>query len=417
MAKMTENEPVNLFTQSPLTPSVEPNRDTNLTDGSSDLVKDQYGVADPAEVVDPALVSMSNTEDITFSPIPESTNTTIAATDPTGAGVTSPPGQLPKWVIPVVLGVMIIVPLGLFLLTRGDSAPAATESEKPEPTRVSLVSATPAPTTKITPSPFPTDAVTPTPATSPTPSLSPTPKATGLTNLSVEEVYVEDPHNGSRLDGQLYAGQHVNLRAKLKNTGSADARNFVSYWKLQGNLVGKNERGTVKANSEAVYDDVNSLVYSGVLLKQEAFTYAYFVDPDNVLSEADTANNSKSVQISIAATRTDLELLDIEYYKPDTGEKVTTPIAGQTLLIKPVIKNLGQDKQVDYQVRWWINDSKVKEAVSKTWVLPGESKVISDGYQHTFAAGLTKIRLDVNVDNTIPETNSGNNTKTKEVPL
>jgi hypothetical protein len=405
MAKMTENEPANLFTQSPLTPPVETSTDTNHSDGSSDLAAEQYGTVDSSWPVG------EDTATETLSTIPESTGPMVVDVDTTSSGTTPPSsGQLPKWVIPVV-------PLSLFLLTRGSSAPATDEPEKPEPTRVSLVSATPAPTTKLTPSPFPTDEVTPTPATSPTPSLSPTPKATGLSNLSVEEIFAEDPQNGAKLDGQLYAGQHVNLRAKLKNTGSADARNFVSYWKLQGSLVGRNERGTVRAGAEAVYDDVNSLVYSGVLLKQEAFTYAYFADPDDILSEADTANNSKSVQVSIAATRTDLELLDIEYYKPDTGEKVATPIAGQTLLIKPVIKNLGQDKQVDYQVRWWINDNKVKEAVSKTWVLPGESKVITDGYQHTFAAGLTKIRLDVNVDNTIPETNSGNNTKTKEVPL
>ncbi len=383
MAKMTENEPTNLFTES-------------------------QTVQEPI-ILEPELVS-----DETANHMAEN----LSPNTPPETPDASKSAQLPKWVIVVVIVVMIALPLVLFLLTRdGGDKKAAGGDDQVQPTRTSLLSPTPQPTGKITPSPFPTDEPTPSPAGSPTPVLSPTSKATGLTSLSVDDVYFEDAQNGQKIDSTVYAGQHVNLRAKLRNNGTAVANKVITYWKMQGNLVGKNENGTVKANADAVYDDVNSLVYSGVVTKEGGLTIAYFADPDNILSEANTGDNSRSKTVTVAATRSDLELADIEYYKPDTGEKVTTPIVGQTLLIKPVVKNIGQDKQVDYEVRWWINGSKVKSSISKTWLLPGESKVMSDGYPHTFTAGTTEIRLDVNIDNPIPETNSGNNSKTSNVPL
>ncbi len=321
--------------------------------------------------------------------------------------------QTPPWMMIGVVVVMLAIPLGLFLMTRDASDSPKTDPKiaVAEPTRTLLKEPTTKPVATSTPFPSPTRVPSPTFGPTPTAAISPTPKATGLSNLNVEEIFFEDPQNGSKIDSTAYAGQHISLRARLKNTGTADAKNFVSYWKIQGSLAGKNERGSLKAAAEAVYDDVNSLVYSGVVLKEGDFAVGYFADPDNVLGESNSADNSKTKNTTVLGTRSDLEAADIEFYSQETGEKIALPLAGQKVVVKPVIKNLGQDKQVDYEVKWYIGGTEVKKSVSKTWVGVGESKVTADGYQMTLAAGTTEFKIEVNSDKAIPETNSGNNVR------
>lgn len=331
--------------------------------------------------------------------------------------------QLPLWQVGAVIAVMVLVPVILFLVSSGGPKPSSeslTETAAATPTRTELASPTSQPTPKTTPSVELSHsllAATPTPLITVTPAITSTPTPASLSNVLVDEIFFEDPQTGQKLDGQLYAGQHVSLRAKVKNSGSADAKGFASYWKYQGNLVGRNSAGSVKAGATAVYDDINSLVYSGVVLKEGDVTIAYFLDPDNALGEANTTDNSKTNTVKVSPTRTDLEITSIELYHPQTGEKVTNPSVGQQVIIKPVVKNLGQDKQSNLDIKWYINGAEVKRFTSKQWVAPGESLVVSEGQQHTFAAGTTKLKAVINPDKAIPETNSGNNEREVEYTL
>lgn len=335
----------------------------------------------------------------------------------TGQNASKKTNQIPPWMVIAAVVVMISVPLLLLLVSGGNSEQTSQDnSNGPTPTRTVLITPTNQPTPKTTPSVDLTSTeleVTPTPTIALSPTLTITPTAASQSNLLVDEVFFEDPQTGQKLDGQLYAGQHVSLRAKVRNTGTADAKNFVSYWKYQGDLVGRNATGSLKAGSTAVYDDVNSLVYSGITLKEGDVTIAYFVDPDNLLGEATTADNSKSSTVKIAATRSDLEVTDIELYHPQTGEKIAIPSIGQQVLVKPVIKNLGQDKQYNYDIKWYINGAEVKRSTIKQWLAVGESLVVSEGYTHTFAGGTTELKAEINPDKAIPETNSGNNVRIK----
>lgn len=353
---------------------------------------------------------------------PDEKTVSVATMEPTSSAVNPKPNQIPTWAVVLVVVVMVCVPVLLFALggKEDNSSTAESTALSPSPTRTELVTPTRTPTPKTTPSVELTPSLlasTPTPVMSATPTQGISPTNASQSNLMVEEIYFEDPQSGQKLDGQLYAGQHVSLRAKVKNNGTADAKNIVSYWKYQGNLVGKNSNGTLRAGSSAVYDDINSLVYSGIFLKEGDVTIAYFLDPDNALGEANITDNSKSLTSRVNPTRTDLEVMDIELYHPQTGEKITTPSIGQQVLVKPVIKNLGQEKQTNIDVKWHLQDTEVKRITSKQWLSPGESIVVSEGYQHTFAGGTTKFKASVNPDKTLPETNSGNNERVVEFKL
>jgi hypothetical protein len=232
----------------------------------------------------------------------------------------------------------------------------------------------------------------------------------------VDDVFLEDPRTGQKLSSPYYAGQQVSLRAVVKNSGTARASNITSYWKYRGNLVGKNTSGSVAAGASAVYDDINSLVYSGVVLVEGESTIGYFLDPDNMLGEAITVDNSKSLTVTVNPTRSDLEISEIELYTPQ-GEKISTPTVGQAVVVKPVIKNLGQDAQTNLDLTWSVNGAEVKKATFKQWVLPGESVVGSEGYSYTTVGGTTELKVEINRDKTVSETNSGNNTRIRSLAL
>ncbi|HYD35117.1 MAG TPA: CARDB domain-containing protein [Vitreimonas sp.] len=345
----------------------------------------------------------------------------------------------PKFLMGVI-GALIIIPLSLLILNYGVYGNVSPETEivvvtpSPSPKSDSTLgnllsplptpkpSPSPSPSPKPSPSLKPSPSPTPKPSSSPQPSGSPTPSAspagTNTTvDLSVDEIVIEDPTSGSTLSAPFYAGQRVTLRAKLRNNGKQDSGTFTSNWSINGSTQGSNTTGKVKAESQAVYDDVNSIVYGGFFLNQGDNNFTYNVDTTNALQEANRNNNSRTLSLKAEGTRSDVEAISIEFYQQGTTTLVDNPTKDQKLTAKATIKNNGQDKQGKFSLKWFINGSEVKHVTIDNWISPGATAQESTGYDFTVASGKTDVKFELNTSNQFPETNTGNNSKTRTISL
>jgi hypothetical protein len=325
-----------------------------------------------------------------------------------------------------IVGAMVLIPLLLLGVNwwMGRPDPSKIAEASPSPSVSASPSTSPSPEPEESPEPTATPKVSPSPKTSPKPTVSPSPKASvspspggsSSTDLNVEDIIIEDAQGGSELGSPYYAGQRVTVRAKLRNSGKQDTPTFSSSWSINGSTQCSNSNGKVKADSQASYDDVNSLTCT-FWLKQGDNTFAYTVDSGNALNESNKGNNTKSKTISAQATRTDLEALEIRLYKVGTTELISAPAAGQKYTAKAVIKNVGQEKQTNVPIRWLYNGSEVKKTQLNSWLAAGATAEEAIGYEFTTASGSATLKFEVNNDNVFPETSTGNNSQTKNLNL
>lgn len=286
-------------------------------------------------------------------------------------------------------------------------------SEKPQPTNTPEMSA--APTASPTGAPTPTPTPTPTPKATPkpTPTPAPTPPPNAAIDLDITGIGLEDPQDGAALNSPFYAGQRVSFRAALRNTGSSNTPAFSSHWVINSTTLGANANGKVGANSDAVYDNVNSLVYANYALKQGQNTISYYVDPDNTLNEANRGNNVRTITIDAGTPRVDLEVQDIILYEQGTSNVVTIPTSGQQLTARAKVTNKGEDKASQFSQWWYVDGSSVKNGTYTGWIVKDaveENSILS--YDFTFADGM-KVKFAVNTENVFPEASTSNNTLEK----
>jgi len=284
-----------------------------------------------------------------------------------------------------------------------------------QPSSAPVVALNPAPTTL--PSPSPKSSPSTKPSVSPSLKASPTPTATpSSTNtavdLSVEEIKIMDSQNGVLQAEPYYAGQRVTVRARLRNNGTQDSGTFSSNWTINGTTVGANGSGKVKKDSEAIYDDVNSLTYGSFPLRAGDNIFVYVVDSANVLKESNRGNNTRMMTINAGATRSDLEAVEIKFYEQNTTTLVTTPAAGQALTARATYKNSGGDTQTQFSLKIFLNTIQLKEKTITSYINPGQTVEEADGYNFTAATGSSEFRMDLNTVNPFPETSFSNNSKT-----
>ena len=253
------------------------------------------------------------------------------------------------------------------------------------------------------------------PTASPTPTATAKPTATpnttsSLVDLNVESIYIEDPQTEKVISaGDLNAGLRIRLRAVLKNSGTQDAKLFRSYWVINGNTVGVNSNGKVGASRTAIYDDVNSLVSPEFFIKSGVNTVSYFVDSENVNNESNTANNVRQASFSSQPTKIDLSAEGVNLYELNTT-RVSTASAGKPMTMRVSVKNVGTDKISGFGIRLQQNNATVAEATYNGWLSGGQtSDVLS--YNFTPSAGSTTFKISLNIDNSVQEMSTGNNTK------
>jgi len=325
-------------------------------------------------------------------------------------------------VVAAIVGIMLLIPVGLFGLKWWKSRSASSKivvQTSPTPTPESSPTvASPSPV--INPSPVVEPSVRPSlkpiikPLLSPLPSGSPT--ATGNTDLSVDDITFEDAQSGAAVSSPFYAGQRVTFRAKLRNNGKSDTAPFASSWTINGSTVCSNSSGKVKAESQATYDDVNSLTCTS-WLKQGDNTVIYSVDTANSLKESNTNNNTANKILTAQSTRTDLEASNIQFYQQGTTNAVSSPGPGQKLTARATFKNSGQEKQNNFSLRWLYNNTEVKKIQVNSWLNPGSTAEEATGYDFTAATGSATVRFELNSENVFPEINTGNNGFTKSLAL
>lgn len=326
----------------------------------------------------------------------------------------------PLFLLVIVIGVLFTLGSVAFAYTQytafmgGDTTkPIASNQPIPSPTPMATTqpSIEPSPTTKLTPTPSPTPKTTPKP--SPSPSPSPTPTATPNTtiDLSIDDLTFEDPQTNASIATPFTAGQRISVRAKLKNTGSSDTPIFSSNWIVNGEKVGINTSGKVKANSDAVYDDINSIVYANFYLKQGQNTITYVVDPDNKMNESNRGNNTKTTTLEAGPSKIDLQVMEINLYEQGTYNKVTIPISGQKLTARAKIVNTGEVKASQFSQAWFVNGNKVKDGTFTTWAVKDDTQETTTlSYDFTPSSGETKLKFEINMDKSFPEVSLSNNT-------
>ncbi|HYL77666.1 MAG TPA: hypothetical protein VEU96_25855 [Bryobacteraceae bacterium] len=139
-------------------------------------------------------------------------------------------------------------------------------------------------------------------------------------------------------------------------------------------------------------------------------TLRWDLNYDNALPEVTTANNSAATTFSTAASGPTLDIVAVRAYLTNSangGSEVTAPNVGQSVF---------------FVLDWQINGSGSNVTVSERALLDGSpyctghetmntgSFTSHCGQGWTVTAGTHKLEWDLNYDNSVPETNTNNNT-------
>lgn len=368
----------------------------------------------------PNMLHKDPQQDISSPPkiTPSTTNHIEDFSPKTHTPLQTPRKRLSGFTIIIIVGVVLTMASMGFAYAAYQSFTGGSEKKivntpiPTTPTPSPTVTPTPKPTQ--TPIPTPTSTPKPSPTIKPSPSPSPTPATNAVIDLSVVDITLEDPQTGATITSPS-AGQLVSVRASLRNDGTQDSPTFSSHWVINGTTVGSNSNGKVKAQSNAVYDDVNSLVYANFPLKAGENTFTYVVDPNNAINEAKRENNTKTITKTAEASKIDLQVLEVNLYEQGTNNKVTDAYAEQKLTARAKIVNAGEVKTSQFSQIWFLNGNRVKEGTFTGWATKDDvQETTTLSYDFTAPSADFKLKYEINTSNSFAEITLSNNSLEKQ---
>jgi subtilase family serine protease len=144
-------------------------------------------------------------------------------------------------------------------------------------------------------------------------------------------------------------------------------------------------------------------------------TLRFNADCDNHVSESNESNNSIEKGVTIAG-QPDLVVTDIKFYRPQTETEVT-PVAGQLVTCKAILKNQGNASTGVFNVKWFLDNAQVGYGSHSNLDIGQTSNdnVRFDWTPRT--KGKYTITFVSDCDNHAKESNENNNSYTKTVSI
>ena len=223
----------------------------------------------------------------------------------------------------------------------------------------------------------------------------------------------------------IVPGSHVLLSAAIHNRSSqVPPKNVRVQFKINGAIVGDVTRD--RAFFGPLQAQLVTFTWITPLDLVGAPTFQVVIDPENVISEGAEENNEASLELQVAKP-------DLEPAPPWLSWTPPSPIAGESVTLRAVVRNNGSAPVTNAQVRFLVDGQPVGDATIPTisaagggvatlnWAIPPGAKLESlpwsnlvgtpghiplpAGLTHDFAVGVV-----VDPEQRVAESNEDNNT-------
>lgn len=209
----------------------------------------------------------------------------------------------------------------------------------------------------------------------------------------------------------LKGGDKVNLRAVIRNKGTATAKNIKVDFYFGGKPVYRKILASLAKNGSSAVTYTHTIPTNS----RGPSIFRVEADPENTIAENDDKNNGAQLAINVNQAQIDLliESIRVSPQKPKVGQLATITVK---------IKNSGNTQAKDVKLDFYANNSSQTPTHSTVISKISKSATATRTFKWTAtntiqpAVGYT-LRADVDPDNRIDETNEANNIKTHSLNL
>ncbi|MFA5185444.1 MAG: CARDB domain-containing protein [Patescibacteria group bacterium] len=210
----------------------------------------------------------------------------------------------------------------------------------------------------------------------------------------------------------IKSGDKITLKAKIKNIGTATAKNVKVRLYFNGSKVYEK---TISTISKAT--GYTTVTYAYQLSENASGPIAFkaIIDPDNAIAESDEKNNESSKDILVQKAARDLyiDYIKAAPAKPKVGQQVTWTIK---------VRNAGNGKVTGLKLNFYANNASDDPTNSVTInSLSGNAAAVKT-FKWTVPANVSpavgySVHADVDPDNKFVEDNENNNSKIFSINL
>lgn len=204
------------------------------------------------------------------------------------------------------------------------------------------------------------------------------------------------------------AGTDVRFTIKVRNVGAAKALNALLRLIGPTGTLGEETISTLSAG----YTSTRYITWSIPAIQHGTVTLTVVVDPDNVISEANEANNTAAHTLTILQRQIDLAIA-----AADITHSPATPQANHTVNITAKVHNAGNVKATGVKVRFFNGTQQIGEKTISSINAGDDASTTLSWKVPAGTTGTLSIRVQVDPAGEILETDETNNQATHTVPV